>query len=194
MLASSQIDMTTHQTVSLRNLQTEFATVRKQYFSRWDKAQRWTCRFLRRRRSATDCVGLCDPERRVIYAPADADSDLTLVLIHEICHAVTPQVNHGLPWQTRMLKAATMVGRSGRLRLAQLLRQEVERYRRDAELVTSKVIYCEIEECLWDLPKVPSFRSVVKLVAKRNSMTVQGLLKRFPRAKRVYDKAIRVLV
>ena len=89
-----------------------------------------------------------------------------------------------------MLKAATMANRTGQWQFAQLLRREVEIYRRDAERVTKKAIYSEIEQCVSDLPALPSFRSVVKLVAHRNLMTPGEFLKRFPRAKRVYDDAL----
>jgi len=187
-LASSQIDMRTHQTVSLRNLETEFAAVRKQYFSRWNRAQHWTCQFSHTTPVGHYCAGLCDSKRRIIYVAKDAE-DLTLVLIHEICHAVTPHANHGRPWKKRMSKAATMASRRGQRQLAQSLRREVESYR-DAERVTKKAIYSEIEDRVLDLPPPPSFRSVVKLVAHRNLMTTGEFLKRFPRAKRVYDDAL----
>jgi hypothetical protein len=88
-----------------------------------------------------------------------------------------------------MLKAATMASRRGQWQLAQSLRREVEIYR-DAERVTKKAIYSEIEECVSVLPALPSFRSVVKLVALKNLMTSGEFLKRFPRAKRVYDDAL----
>jgi hypothetical protein len=174
--------------VSSGGLDIKFAAVRKQYFSRWDKAQHWTCQFSPTTTVGYSCEGLCDPERRVIYVRKDAE-DLTILLIHEICHAVIPHANHGRPWQERMLKAATMANRTGQWQFAQLLRREVEIYRRDAERVTKKAIYSEIEECVLDLPALPSFRSVVKLVAQRNLMTTGEFLKRFPRAKRVYDDA-----
>jgi hypothetical protein len=135
------------------------------------------------------CEGLCDCERKIIYIPSNTE-DLIAVLIHEICHAVTPSTNHGQPWQERMLKAATVAQRTGQSRLAEFLRKEVVSYQRDAEVITPKAIYCEIADCVSDLKGIPSFRTVVKLVAQRNVMTVEKFLKRLPRAKRVYDKAI----
>jgi hypothetical protein len=181
--------MKKEQLLSSGGLDIKFAAARKQYFSRWDKAQEWTCKFLPTTSLGRFCEGLCDSKRRIIYVPKDA-KDFAVVLIHEICHAVTPHANHGRPWQERMLKAATMASRRGERQLAQSLRGEVERYRRDAERVTKKAINSEIEECVLDLPALPSFRSVVKLVAHKNLMTTREFLKRFPRAKRVYDDAL----
>jgi len=59
------------------------------------------------------------------------------------------------------LKAATMASRRGQWQFAQSLRREVESYR-DAERVTKKGIYSEIEDCVLDLAALPSFRLVVK--------------------------------
>ena len=176
------------QLLSGGGLDVKFAAVRKEYFSRWDKAQHWTCRFSPTTSVEHFCAGLCDSKRRIIYVPKNAE-DLAIVLIHEICHAVTPHANHGRPWQQRMLKAATMASRRGQWQLAQSLRREVEIYQ-DAERVTKKAIYLEIEDCVLDLLPLPSFRSVVKLVAHRNLMTTGKFLKRFRRVKRVYEDAL----
>jgi SprT-like family protein len=180
--------MKKEQLLSSNGLNVKFAAVRKQYFFRWDKAQHWACKFSRTTSLGRFCAGLCDSKRRIIYVPKDAE-DLAVVLIHEICHAVTPHANHGQPWQERMLKAATVASRRGQRQFAQSLRRQIEIYR-DAERVTKKAIYSEIEECVLDRPALPSFRSVVKLVAHENLMTAREFLKRFPRAKRVYDDAL----
>jgi hypothetical protein len=176
------------QLLSGGGLDVKFAAVRKQYFSRWDKAQHWTCCFSPTTSVEHFCAGLCDSKTRIIYVPKNAE-DPAIVLIHEICHAVTPHANHGRPWRQRMLKAATMASRTGRWQFAQSLRREVEIYQ-DAQRVTKKAIYSEIEDCVLDLLPLPSFRSVVKLVAHRNLMTTGKFLKRFRRAKRVYEDAL----
>jgi hypothetical protein len=74
--------------------------------------------------------------------------------------------------------------------LAEFLRNEVVSYQKDADVVTPQAIYCEIEECVFDDKGIPSFRTVVKLVAQRYLMTAEPFLKRLPRAKAVYDKAV----
>jgi hypothetical protein len=128
-------------------------------------------------------------KKKIIYVSKD-DEDLIAFLIHEICHAVTPSTNHGRPWQERMLKAATMAEQTGQSRLAEFLRDEVVSYQQHAEVITPKGIYCAIEDCVSDLKGIPSFRSVVTLVAKSYVMTAKKFLERYPRAKRVYDEAV----
>jgi hypothetical protein len=174
---------------SRRDLEREFTAVRKVYFPRWDRARRWRCRFHSAAMAGVGCEGLCDCERKIIYIPNNTE-DLIAALIHEICHAVTPSTTHGRPWQERMLKAASVADRTRQSRLAEFLRKEVVSYQRDAEVITRKGIYYEIEECVSDLKRIPSFRTVVKRVAQRNVMTVEQFLKRLPRAKAVYDRAV----
>jgi hypothetical protein len=175
--------------ISRRDLEREFTAVRKVYFPKWDRMRRWRCRFLRPAMAGVGCTGLCDCEKRIIYIPTNTEN-LIAVLIHEICHAVTPSANHGRPWQKRMLKAADVANWRGRSQLADFLREEVVSYARKAEVKTKKAIYSEIEECVLDLQGISSFRTVVKLVAQRNVMTAKEFLKRFPRAKAVYDEAV----
>jgi hypothetical protein len=89
-----------------------------------------------------------------------------------------------------MLKAATEADRTGQFGLAEFLRKEVMSYQQDAEVITSGAIYCEIKDCVSELKGIPSFHSVVKEVARRNVMTVEKFLKRYPRAKKVYEEAV----
>jgi hypothetical protein len=90
----------------------------------------------------------------------------------------------------RMLKVATVADRTGQSGLAKFLRKEIESYQRDAEIITRKAIYCDIEECVSDLTGIPRFPTVAKLVAQRNLMTIDKFLKRYPRAETVYDEAV----
>ena len=174
---------------SRRDLKREFTAVRNAYFPKWDRIRRWKCRFLPATMAGAGCEGLCNWEGRIIYIRTNTENRIA-VLIHEICHAVTPSANHGPQWQQQMRKAATVAKRTGQSQLAKFLRKEVVRYQRDAEPVTRNAIYCEIEQCVSDLTGIPPFPTVAKLVAQRNLMTIDKFLKRYPRAETVYDKAV----
>jgi hypothetical protein len=175
--------------ISRSDLAREFTAVRKVYFPKWDRMRRWRCRFLRATMVTSDCHGRCDDEKKIIYISKNAE-DLIALLIHEICHAVTQRANEGRTWQERMLKAVKVADRIGHSRLAESLRQEVVSYQRDAEIITKKANYCDIEECVSDLTGIPPFPKVAKLVAHKHLMTVEKFLKRLPRAKAVYDEAV----
>jgi hypothetical protein len=174
---------------SRRDLKREFTAVRNAYFPKWDRMRRWKCRFLPATMAGAGCEGLCNCESRIIYIPTNTENQ-TAVLIHEICHAVTPSANHGPQWQQQMRKAATVANRTGQSQLAKFLRKEIVSYQGDAEPVTPKAIYCEIEECVSDLTGIPRFPTVAKLVAQRNLMTIDKFLKRYARAETVYNKAV----
>src|SRR4030095_2412235 len=177
--------------ISRRCLEREFRAVRKEYFPKWDKARKWRVRCFPANRVTSDCHAYCDCKGKIIYIARNS-GDLTALLIHEISHAVTPQVNHGGPWQERMLKAACVGRQRRRAQLAEFLRGEVDSYRRNTEVIANKAISSEIGDCVSDLKGIPSFRAVVKIVAQRNVMTAKEFLKRFPRAKAAYDEAVQL--
>jgi hypothetical protein len=77
---------------------------------------------------------------------------LTLVLIHEICHAVTPG-GHGKKWQDRMAKAAADAEKIGRLELATQLRKEIRGYQETILTGRAAEIYGCIDDTLMDRPE-----------------------------------------
>src|SRR5438552_2667810 len=96
-----------------------FQTVRNRYFPRCDKAQLCKCRI--NRKLVVD--GLCCQATKTICINTKAENQVA-TLIHEICHALNPQLNHGGGWQQRMFKAASSAKRFGELSLAKFLRSE----------------------------------------------------------------------
>lgn len=107
------------------SLRHEFQAIKSVFFPRWDRANLWRIST----RSRRSVHGYCDRIRRVIevvVVPSDPD-DRDLLLIHEICHAVTSG-SHGKSWQARMGRAAERADRFGRDRLAKLLREEIAAY------------------------------------------------------------------
>lgn len=112
------------------NIRKHFLEIKRQFFPRWDREHCWRISTRSRRK----VHGFCDSARRVIeivVQHADLD-DRDNLLIHEICHAVA-KGGHGKVWQRRMEKAAKRAEEVGRVRLAELLRQEVVNYQEEAE-------------------------------------------------------------
>ena len=166
-------------------LTSTFETVRTRFFPRWNRDSRWKCRINRRMAGG----GICCLATKTIYIDPRVDN-LIGTLIHETCHALNPRVNHGGGWQRRMLIAASTAEQLGELALAEYLRSEVIQYRTEAEIVTARTIYSQIEQIVEESTANPSFESIVGLLAPKYLMNRRKFLKRFRRAKQTYQSAI----
>jgi hypothetical protein len=86
--------------------------------------------------------------------------------------------------------AASRAERFGELSLVEFLRSEVTHYRNDAEVVTARAIYTEIEQAVKESTVNPSFESMVGIFARKYLMNRREFLKRFRGAKKAYKRAI----
>ncbi len=129
------------------NIQRELKQVRKAFFPRWDRAKLWKCRTVRELDGA--CAKCVAESKTLKIAFSD---NPTLLLIHEICHAVAGY-GHSKKWQARMAKAAIDAERGGRPELAVQIREEIRGYQETP--VTGKVaeIYGLIDDVLMDQPE-----------------------------------------
>jgi hypothetical protein len=139
--------------VKIEFLQKQFRTIKEEFFPRWDKKQEWGVRLSRDKELSPalgdTAVGQCNSESKNIVIQSIDDfspvgrriadikmiifssctkklspkQQLQLLLIHEICHAVTPD-GHGKRFQKRLLKASERAKELGRKRLANALREE----------------------------------------------------------------------
>jgi predicted metal-dependent hydrolase len=108
------------------------------------------------------------------------------LIIHEICHTVASHW-HGKKFQTRLLKAADRAQNMGKTDLADKLRAEAKLLRGSTYRPTAHDIYCQIADALLDVPDA-SMDAVFTWIADRNGYTIQELLKRYPKAERVYNQ------
>jgi hypothetical protein len=160
-----------------------FETLRNKFFPRWDKTGLWKCRVDRRRVGD----GICCLATKTIYINPGAEN-LMVTLIHEICHALAPRMNHGGGWQQRMEKVASRAEQLGELSLAASLRSEVTQYRFRVDRVTARAIYTEIEES----PVNRSFELIVGTLARKYLMNRREFLKRFRGAKQACKEGRRL--
>lgn len=174
--------------------QQEFDRVREIFFPRWDRARRWRCRRMGvEQRIHGD--GLCVPSRRAIYihhrVRRSGGAQLTGVIIHEICHAIEPRSSHGKSWRERMSRAAGRAEALGENDLARWLREEVHRYLTPPGRLRVGATYGEIRDFVAESGKVPSFRKLVEEFSRSRGMKPGEFLRRYPRARAVYDAGVR---
>ncbi len=179
----------------MSTLRQEFDRVRREFFPRWDTKREWRVRTV-----SDPCYsdGRCRDDTKTIEVNSGrratrADGgrmSLTALLIHEIAHAVTP-LGHGKRWQARMLSAAERAERLGRKDLADELRADVQQVQGpDTYFATASGTYNRIQDAVCDAPAA-TFNNIIDFVRSDFGLSRKEFLKRFPRARRVFDAAYR---
>jgi hypothetical protein len=115
---------------------------------------------------------------------------LDVLLIHEICHAVTPG-GHGAKWMRRMEVAANRAEKIGDHAVAKALREEVRMYQ-ESPKITAGYVYSTITDVLIDVPTA-TLRQVGDFIADDLGETRTWLFKKYPRFKAEFNKAKREL-
>jgi hypothetical protein len=162
-----------------------FEAVRSTFFPRWDTTRLWKCRV--KRQWAGD--GLCVHEKKTIHVNPSAKEQIG-ILIHEICHALAPRLNHGGRWQRRMRTAAKRAEELGEPSLQRFLELEIAEYRNSSEKVTPRSIYCEIEQAIDESIVIPRFESMIRVLAQKNLMPTKKFLHAFRGSKKAYRRAV----
>lgn len=170
--------------------QDDFDQIRKLYFPRWDREQRWSFRVA----LAPGMIhgSFCDSRNRVIYvSPEDAADPLArMVLVHEISHAVTTK-RHGKRFQERMLTAAERADKLGDTALAGQLREDAEKARRSFDIGDKSYVYPTIREWVLQSDDDLEFEDVRAALALEIGDTPERFDESYPRARRVFDQAVR---
>ena len=105
-------------------------SIKRDYFPRWDSNFEWKCRngpII----SRYGDDGYCDDESKIIYLSSEIKSqiELKLILIHEICHAIT-KTGHCTTWENRMFSAACRARDLDDSKLAHEIEREIKYYRK----------------------------------------------------------------
>ncbi len=167
------------------NIRKHFLEIKRQFFPRWDRDDRWRIST----RSRRTVHGYCDAERRVIeivIQHADPNKGDCL-LIHEMCHAVA-KGGHGKVWQRRLEKAARIADELGRDVLAKLLRQEIVNYQEFAD--GREEAYQTIQDWL-NAERDLTLAQVKRSIARLHGLLVSEISTKLRRFEKVYWAAKR---
>jgi len=168
------------------SIEEEFEWVRRTFFPRWDKKREWNLVLLDEGYGA---AGRCDWHDRTIKIfdnEKPTGDPLTVLLIHEIAHAVA-RSGHFKMWTNRMELAARLAERLGKSELARLLRADAHGYLDAPHSYTAAEIYNRIGEALIDCPDV-SFEGLLEGISREfGAMPPRDILRRYKLVRRVYD-------
>jgi hypothetical protein len=168
----------------LTRLKEEFQVIREQFFPRWDRAGRWR---IRQVADLNGAQGQAHAETRTIRITHLPEGDEgTLLLIHEIAHAVG-NWGHGKKWQARMEQAAVTAEGMDRTELAEVLRKEIAGYKDPVVRVTAGLVYQEISDAAAEVPDLTFFQ-VVDCLRRDYGLSRKEFLNRFRRARTVFDQ------
>lgn len=167
----------------MNRLQLHFRAVLTTFYPRWRTSSQWCCTSHTR----STAHGKCDEERKVIEIGIVSDDDdaLDLLLIHEVSHAVASP-GHGKTWQRRIAQAASVARRVRRLRLAELLDEEIVHYQEQAEPLT--VAYAEVRDAMLHNPDL-TFAQVKRWVGQMYGVRYGEIERVFRGLWTVYEKA-----
>ena len=173
----------------MASIKNEWGMIRREFFPRWDRRGEWKCRVVA---DVNGSQGYCFSEHKVIklcrHLIGGDREGVQLLLIHEICHAVTP-LGHGAKWLARMATAAKRAKAIGMKSLATRLRDEAREYEATPR-ETASMVYQRMKDVVWDCKEI-SFNDAVVGVSREYGMDRREFLSRYRRLQSVYEKTVR---
>lgn len=175
---------------SKRRLAGAFHYVRGTFFPKWRKGDEWAVK----EDPGLPYYGRCDDSSRTILVqstPAE-DDRLHLILIHEICHAITREP-HTKKWRDRFKQAGDTAKEIGRHQLANLIYDEVRKSSKNAKprRLNERLIYSTIEDVILADFRV-SFDEAIEAVAQLWGVTPEDV-RQFKDCRNVYEEIIRMI-
>lgn len=182
----------------MNDLQKMFEYVRKTFFPQWDRKKQWKIKQDENlpSRGSCDCetktisINLFMPSRFLFISDLefDAEDDLLLLLIHEVCHS--SNMSHGKKWQNRFLKKAEIAEKLGRSTLADMIRGEVSHYRECIELGFGSAthVYNQLADWTFERPEIP-YDEMIRMIAANLGIYPDEFKKKYKRSRKVYDQA-----
>ena len=169
--------------------------VRKNFFPRFDKDNRWQAK----KGLFTSMIyemGYCDSDRRIVYvAPRAFSQDgngntLRTLLIHELTHAVLCDSSHGKRFRRRLEAAKSIALKLRRHELAETLEREIDDYAiGNVEVVPVSAVYSDMEDLVTERrPK--TYDDAFRFLSQRYPI---HFLRKCRRLRASYDQAIKYL-
>jgi hypothetical protein len=171
-------------------LAARFADLRETLFLNWDTDRHWQA-VAGGGLTQTGYMGQCDSDAQAIRIRPDlvglSDSQLDVLLVHEICHAITGE-DEGSAWKSEMAKASRRAQEGGREPLAELITREIESYREgEYEVLDDDIVDCDFQDALFEHPNA-SFDKIADMVARKWNIPPELLLERHPNCRRAFEK------
>ena len=167
-----------------------FLYVCKTFFPKWRKGDEWEAK----EDPGLPYHGRCDDSSKTIFVRSTPDEDdrLHLILIHEICHAITREP-HTKKWRDRFKRAGDTAKEIGRQELANLIYDEVRRSSENVKppRLNERLIYSTIEDVILADSRV-SFEEAIEAVAQLWGITGEDV-RQFKDCRSVYEEAIRMI-
>jgi len=170
-----------------------FEFVRSTFFARWDTDRQWKIKYAPRLPSD----GRADPDTKIIFlvsVPKELDL-LYLILIHEICHAVT-QSGHSKKWIRRLGTVRDKAKELGMLSLSEKLQEEINLYANPTGMMslTAANVYRSIRDYVMVAvieERSHGYEKIIKAVAKGYGLYPYEMEQLFKKCREAYEKAVK---
>ena len=168
-----------------RRLAEAFYYVRQTFFPKWQKGFEWAAK----EDPSLPYYGRCDDNSKTIFVQSipEEDDRLHLILIHEICHAITREP-HTRKWRHRFKQAGDTATEVGRQQLASWIYDEVRRASENEKgpRLNERLIYSTIEDVILVDPHI-SYQDSINRVAKLWGIAPEDVTA-FKGCKKVYEE------
>ena len=175
---------------SEKRLEEAFQYVRETFFPKWRKGTYWTVE----EDPTLTYYGRCDDSSRKILVQSTPEEDdrLHLILIHEICHAITNEP-HTKKWRDRFRQAGDTAMEMGRQELANLIHNEVRRSSENVKQprLNQRLIYSTIQDIILADSSV-SFEEAIAEVARLWGITPADVTQ-FKDCMKIYEETSRLI-
>ena len=164
-----------------KELQKMYQDIRRTYFPKWDKKCEWKLELVE---DLNGSQGFCDTQNKTIYTLYINN----LIIIHEICHAVTEQ-GHNKKWTTRTELAAKDAEKDGDSELATEIRNQLEAYDMSPK-ITAKMVYNEVQDIAYMSSSDISYEDTIEFVRRNYGMSERDFLKKYKKTRQAYDEGM----
>ena len=177
-----------------KKLEVEFERIRNDFFPRWDPKRKWKAKAgFQEGVFHLDILCSCDRHDKTIWiAPAVVEEGkhldgfpLSLVLIHEICHAVSNQ-SHGEKFLTALKKRKDMAKKLGRREEYEAISMHLRGFELKVYTISDSVYEMARETAKKKPP--PTYSKLLDLLNQSFGITTEEVDHFFPNMRWFYDR------
>lgn len=166
-----------------------FQNIKRLFFPRWDQGDEWTLEEHDDLHGADACCRIAEKKIQ-ICSSEETLVQLEVLLLHEICHAVT-NGRHGKLWSKRMEKAAVRAEQLDKHYLAAAINSEIQDHRTRYQACSAPLFYGIVRDLVFLNYPGHTQEEILSAAGRAIGLSHEEVVANYPRAPRVVCSAQR---